>query len=247
LYKLRLDDGDIMIARRCRATSAPIVYGDAVFFTCRVERDDGNALAECVTKIDQKLGKPLYTNQACPAEYLAPTKKEPSQSAQLRGADWTVEGRGLRELQEYSGSRLLAVDGRLFNCMGPEFRCTDAETAEHRWSFFVASAGHDRAEVAAGPAVLAGGKLFVATLAGELLQVDPQNGAIDRRVQLRAPVITEPIIDRGRVFLGTRDGRLLCVNLGDEKITGWNQWGGSASRSGPSGVGPSSRHLVRIR
>jgi outer membrane protein assembly factor BamB len=131
--------------------------------------------------------------------------------------------------------------------MGPEFRCLDAESTERKWSFFIASAGYDRGDVAAGPAAMAGGMLFVATVAGELLQVDPEDGSIDQRFRLRAPVITEPIIDRGRVFLGTRDGRLLCVNLGDERITGWNQWGGNASRSGPSGVGPSSRQLARIR
>ena len=50
----------------------------------------------------------------------------------------------------------------------------------------------------------------------------------------------------GLFFLGTRDGRLLCVNLGDEKITGWSQWGGNAGRSGPSGLAPSSHQLARI-
>jgi outer membrane protein assembly factor BamB len=240
LYKFRLADGKILIARRCRATSAPVIVGDGIFFTRHAEDYSGGAAAECIAKVDRMTGRPVYSVSRCRAEYLRmagqPAGSWPIAFVGSAGPTETktVQGRGIQALQEYSGSRLLAFEGRLFNAMGPEFLCTDPATGERQWSFSLASAGYDGRELAAGPPAVAGGKLFVATLGRELLQVDPVNGSIEKRIPLGVPVVTEPIIDQGRAFLATRNGQLLCVNLGDEQFTGWNQWGGSAGHCGPA-------------
>ncbi|RPH43594.1 MAG: hypothetical protein EHM91_08650, partial [Planctomycetota bacterium] len=41
-----------------------------------------------------------------------------------------------------------------------------------------------------------------------------------------------PAVEGGRIFVGTQDGRLVCIETGDPKNTGWPQWGGNAQRTG---------------
>lgn len=250
LYKLRLTDGEIMVARRCRATSAPAIGDDAVFLTCRREDDGAAGPTESILKLDRLTGSPVCCGPPARADYLRAEVPKPPRGRRPRSVPpsmtapaQTVGRYAVQSLQEYSGSRLLLFEGRLFGCMGPALLCSGADYGHRQWSVRLGSAEYDPREMAAGPPAFAGGSLFVATLGGDLLQVARATGTIQRRVHVRAPVITEPIVERGRVFLGTRDGQLVCVDFGDEEMTGWSQWGGTAARCGPP---PAADHDQRL-
>jgi hypothetical protein len=74
--------------------------------------------------------------------------------------------------------------------------------------------------------------LFLATLAGEVLQMDPVKGKITARYKVGAPLRYQPVIDGGRVYVGTQDGKLVCIDTGERKFTGWPCWGGNAAHTG---------------
>jgi outer membrane protein assembly factor BamB len=42
----------------------------------------------------------------------------------------------------------------------------------------------------------------------------------------------QPRIDNGRIYVGTQDGQVVRLDTGDEKLTGWSNWGGNAAHSG---------------
>jgi outer membrane protein assembly factor BamB len=92
---------------------------------------------------------------------------------------------------------------------------------------------------------VAGGKLFLATRDGQLLRIDPLDGQITGRIKLRSPAASQPVIADGRIFVGTTTGGLVVVNTGDPAITGWNQWGGNAARSGIARPRPDAQTTAR--
>lgn len=257
LYKLRLSDGTILHARRALATSAPVVTADGVYFTRRTDAGGRAAAAECITKIDRRSGRPRYSVEKCSASY---TVTENPEAADIRrqlesrayipdeirqalvarlqavGPASVIGRTDAQALQAYSGSRLVSFSGGLFNCMGGELLSIDPLTGKRNWGFRLGAPGPDPTRPVAAPPVVAAETLFVATSAGKVHRVDPASGRVLGTVQVGVPVTSEPIIDGGRIFLGARQGQLVCLNTGNPTITGWSQWGGNAAHTGPAAV-----------
>jgi outer membrane protein assembly factor BamB len=135
-------------------------------------------------------------------------------------------------LQAFQGSRLLHMDGRNFNCMGDELICTSAETGKTAWSVKLKGDLEKEGGFLGSPPASAGGQLFVATLKGEVLRIDPENGKTSETYAIGAPIRSQPAIDRGRLYLGTDDGQIVCVDTGNAAFTNWSTWGGNAAHTG---------------
>ena len=65
-----------------------------------------------------------------------------------------------------------------------------------------------------------------------MFEIEAKNGKILKCHKIEAPTCFQPIIAEGRIFVTTQDGKLVCFNTGDSKLTGWTQWGGNAARTG---------------
>ena len=181
-----------------------------------------------------------------PAQFRLVARKEPQPGdadyvpggtppADTRPESIKLVGRtGALELQRFDGARLTAMGGNLFNCMGDDMLSLDARTGKTLWSFSLPQENVDRGEPAALPPAVAGNRLYVATRAGQVLRVDPQNGNIDGRLEISEPLSTQPVFDNGRLVVGTSSGELIVVKSKDRSLTGWNQWGGNSVRSGGS-------------
>ena len=135
-------------------------------------------------------------------------------------------------LQAFQGSRVLSDGQRNITTMGDEVVCTDPVTGAKLWSVQLAGDLARAGGSLAAPPAAAGGRLFVATLAGEVLQMSPETGAIERRYPVGAPVRSQPVIDGGWIYVGTEDGRLVAIDTKDAALTGWPMWGGNAARTG---------------
>jgi len=42
----------------------------------------------------------------------------------------------------------------------------------------------------------------------------------------------QPAIENGKIYVSTQDGKVICVDTGDAKFTGWSCWGGNAGHTG---------------
>jgi outer membrane protein assembly factor BamB len=84
----------------------------------------------------------------------------------------------------------------------------------------------------AAPPAAAADRLFLSTLNGEVLEVEPKKGEIVKRHKIGSPTRFQPVIAEGRIFVTNQDGKLVCFNTKDKKLTGWTQWGGNAARTG---------------
>jgi outer membrane protein assembly factor BamB len=43
---------------------------------------------------------------------------------------------------------------------------------------------------------------------------------------------SQPAIAGGNIYVGTQDGKLVCLDARDAKFTGWPCWGGNPAHTG---------------
>jgi outer membrane protein assembly factor BamB len=116
--------------------------------------------------------------------------------------------------------------------MGDEVVATDPVSGKEKWSRKldgdVAKSG---GALATTPAATENG-LFVGTLAGEILQMDPKSGEVVKTWKIGSPIRSQPIVHQGWIYAGTEDGKLVAIDTKDKAHSGWTQWGGNAARTG---------------
>jgi outer membrane protein assembly factor BamB len=87
----------------------------------------------------------------------------------------------------------------------------------------------------AAPPAAAGGQLFLVTLNGDVLQMDPKDGKIAQKHKVGHQTRFQPAIEGGKIYVGTQNGKVVCLDAGDTKFTGWPCWGGNAAHTGLPG------------
>lgn len=251
LYKMDAASGEILAARRARATSAPTLVDGALYFSRRADAE-GEVVRESIARSARKQDAPAQESAARPAEYLtydfqddtaygemsvsldaangfsggAPAAANTTAAMQLLGRR-TVHG-----LQEYQGSWVLGLGAANFASMGDALVSFDRHSGAERWSVPLPGDLQRLGGALAAPPAAAGGRLVLATLVGELLVVSPEDGAVDRRIVVGAPMRTQPVVDRGWIYAGTADGQLVAFDTGEPTMTGWTTWGANAARTG---------------
>jgi outer membrane protein assembly factor BamB len=251
VYKLNQEDGTVLSAVKSRATSAPVVVGKKVYFTRRADPGTGPA-EEAVTGNGRDSLKEEFAGAKKTAPYLdkavqgrAAMKGQaaaldagngfaagaPAAANAAAGEDNVGQG-NVWSLQAFQGSRVLNYRGDNFNCMGDELVCSDPETGKRKWAFKLEGDLKKEGGFLAAPPAAAGGQLFLTTLKGEVLRVDPANGKVLQTYKVGSPVRFQPAIEGGKVYVGTQDGKLVCIDTGDRKFTGWSCWGGNPAHTG---------------
>lgn len=90
-----------------------------------------------------------------------------------------------------------APNGVNINSMGDEVICTHAETGERMWTHKLSGdLARSGGSLAAAPAA-AGKSIFVGTLEGKLLELDPKSGKVRRSFEVGAPIRSQPIVEGG--------------------------------------------------
>ena len=115
---------------------------------------------------------------------------------------------------------------------GDELICTNAHDGKAVWKVKLEGDLKKEGGFLAAPPAAAGGQIFLTTLTGEVLQLDPQGGKIGKRHKVGFASRFQPAIVNGRIYVGTQCGKLVCIDTGNPKFTGWTMWGGNAARTG---------------
>lgn len=249
VFRFRQATGELLSALKARATSAPVVVGNELHFSRRSEASGG--ACESLGVWDQERGRmaqyagkrALYLDDGVQerAALGVQAKKLDAGNGFSAGAPETAKAfsakanvgqASVASLQSFQGSRVLNLGGANYSCMGDEILKTDPRTGKTVWSSKLAGDLAKEGGFLGTPPIAAGTTLLVATLGGELLRLDPATGAVARRQAIGAPVRFAPVADGGRVYVGTQDGKLVCLETGDGSITGWPQWGANAQRTG---------------
>jgi outer membrane protein assembly factor BamB len=252
LYKFDQATGEILSATRSRATSAPVIVNGEVFLTQRSDDGRGPAVEQNRKLQSQNLAaiNNFHAN-ARRAEYIDPSVQEKTKlaaagnqldagngfaggapaAANPTAAKSNIGQMNVSTMQAFQGSRFTAVGNWAYNVRGDEILCTKGQDGSQIWSMKLEGDLKAEGGFLAAPPVAAGGQLFVATLKGEVLQLDPKTGKVNVRHKVGGPVRSQPVVEAGRIFVGTDDGKLVCINTGNPKFTGWPMWGKDAAHS----------------
>ena len=82
------------------------------------------------------------------------------------------------------------------------------------------------------PPALANGKVFVGTRYGRLACLSGTTGEIMWTAEIGEPVVSQPAVVRGRVYICTTSGSLVSIETGDLEDDGWAMWGADSQHSG---------------
>lgn len=251
VFRFKQDSGELLSAIKSRATSAPVVIGNELHFSKRSETAGAAQEALCVW---EKGGGARYANVfgAREAKYLDQTVQNKAglneqgkkldagngfgsgapETAKAATASANVGQGSVSTLQSFQGSRILRCGTQNFSCMGDELLCADPRDGKKVWSVKLKGDLAKSGGFLGAPPVAAGASLFMTTLAGAVLQIDPKTGETRKSWEVGREMRFPPVVEGGRVVVGTQDGRVVCLETGDAKNTGWAQWGGNAQRTG---------------
>jgi outer membrane protein assembly factor BamB len=250
VYRFKQSDGSLVSASRSRATSAPTVIGGNVYLTKRADTDgkaveeiagQNRATAEQTFAANRKEAKYLDANVQARSSLKAQSGKLDAGNGFAGGAPGAANAmagfanvgqNNVCSLQAFQGSRILHCPSGNVACMGDELVCSDPTNGNKRWSIKLQGDLEKEGGFLASPPAAAGGDIFLATLKGEVLQVDPSNGKLKKTHAVGSPIRFQPVIEGGRIYVGTQDGKVVCIDTGDAKFTGWSMWGGNATHSG---------------
>ena len=252
IYKFKQIDGKIISAKKARATSAPVIYKDRLFYTKRADQAGSGKVEEAAVQATRSEGKEISVSNKKAAPYLDGTVQSRTTyqamgesldaangfvggapaSANAGAAFGNVGQQNVSTLQAFQGSRILSFGKRNYNVMGDEILCNDAKSGKKLWSQKLSGDMKAVGGFIGTPPVVAGGKILIGTYAGEVLIIDPDSGKTIQKYKVGSPVRYQPVVQDGSIFIGTEDGKLVCINTQDPTLTGWAMWGGDAAHTG---------------
>ena len=207
-YRFERATGKRVWQKRLQATSAPWVVGDELVLARR-----GKGVEEQIV-VAAADGKLLRTHRNTKADYLAdvPTSL----------GDW-------KKVWAFEGSRPVIVEGTRYEAMGGIVQASDAASGEAFWSRRYAKGEGKRST---GTVVVAGPQVVLATRDGKLFGLDVDTGYTLWSYDLGRPVVAQPIVAKGWVYVTTVDGTILGLDVADPTLDGWHMWGGNPQHDG---------------
>jgi len=250
-YALNATDGSVLWVKVNAATSAPVIANGQLYETRKSMA--GTETVEGLARVDAKQGnardKDLIAKSK--AEYLkegngggvafsadAAHSLDSSvgfsaapPSAKLAQANAAVGVSSVAGAWAYQGSRAAVSKGQILNAQGNYINSVRASDGRQSWQAeVVGSRGTPGGQVFSPPAV---GRdyLYLAGAAGNLVSVQQSNGAVGFSYAMKAPIAFQPTLAKGNVYVGTSDGRLICLKTGNKDADGWYAWGGNAQHN----------------
>jgi len=233
VFRVRHRDGHVHWRKDLAATSAVWVDGERMLLTRRVNVR-GEPHEEAIV-VDARRGEVVHTAERVAAPYLRGNSRDRRLATGQAGAWGTVPHGarlGLHNVASgwaYQGSSPAVVDGRAYAAVGPEIVARDVSTGEIVWRRRDGSAGD--AQTVSPPAIV-GSQIVYGTVDGHLYFGDIDTGITLRAYDLGEPIVFQPIVAEGWVYVATGAGNVIGLELGDPQLDGWHMWGGNAQHAG---------------
>ncbi len=232
-FRLRASDGAVTWKREIGASSAMWADGDDVLLARRIESADGPKEQAIVVDADD--GAMKAEGPIEPAPYLGGASRDRELSSGTAGAWGSVphgEHLGLVNVASgwaFQGSSPAVADGRAYFSVGGSLRARDMRTGQTLWERRYAEA--QGAQALSPPAVVQGMLVF-GTVDGHVYATDVDTGMTLFAYDVGEPVVFQPVIAQGYLYVTTARGRLIGLEIGDAALDGWHMWGGNAGHTG---------------
>ncbi len=229
-FRVRWRDGSVLWRKDLNATSAVWVDGNRMMLSAKLGRDRERPIV-----VNARTGNVVHRGDPVAAPYLAGRSRDRLMQAAQAGAWGSVphgEHLGLTNIAAgwaFQGSSPAVADGRSYTATGTQIRARDIQTGELVWQRDYAEGVG--AQTISPPTVI-GSQLVFGTVDGQLFFSDIDTGMIIRAYDLGEPVVFQPIVAQGWVYVATGEGNLIGLEVGDPEMDGWHMWGGNAQHHG---------------
>jgi outer membrane protein assembly factor BamB len=262
LYCFDQFDGTLLWHEAKNATSAPLAVSGQCYFSRREEvplaaagRHGTQQTEHCAARgVEAESATVAFAATARVADYLDHTKRR--RGSQLYGAYAAADAhvgfalhkgsakmaQAMKNLGQahvagvwaFQGSKPFLAKGRLYSPMGDTLQCVDVDTSELVWSQNLGqpgAAGELLDSVLTPPAIV-NDKVFVGTSYGTVHCFAADTGELLWSVPLGEPIVFQPAVAQGRVYVATQSGSLFCLETGDPCDDGWLMWGATPAHNG---------------
>ena len=73
--------------------------------------------------------------------------------------------------------------------------------------------------------------MYLGSGMGYVVAVRQSDGAQKFLYNFKEPIVFQPSLANGNVYMGTANGLLICLKTGDKDADGWTMWGGNAQHN----------------
>jgi outer membrane protein assembly factor BamB len=250
-YSFDAVTGERIWKKENAGTSAPVVVGDDVHVTQKEER--GGKSYEGSQRLDARRGesKGAPMRARSEAAYLGRNKgggvairKEAQASldssvgfgsapaaAELGRANDHVGVSTVVGGWAYQGSRAAYSKGKMLNAQGRYLNSVNADSGRFEWRAEVSGGGLEQDAQVFSPPALGEEFLYLASSLGHLLSVEQKGGAVGFMYHFGEPMVFQPALAEGGVYVGTSNGLLICLKTGSADADGWYAWGGNGQHN----------------
>jgi outer membrane protein assembly factor BamB len=243
--------GKVVWRKENSGTSAPLVARDQVILTMKVQESGRNY--EGVKRIDARAGDEKDKDLLAKSEaaYLGENKgggvalgatetvqldasvgfsSAPS-SANLSAANKQVGVSSVVGGWAYQGSRAAHSNNQMMNAQGRYLNCMRMSDGEFSWRAEVKGAGINSDSQVFSPPALGVENMYLCSGQGHLISVSQKDGAVGLLYSLKQPMMFQPALALGNVYVGTANGLIICLKTGGKDADGWYAWGGNAQHN----------------
>jgi Ca-activated chloride channel family protein len=230
-FRVEARTGRVRWQRDVGASSAVWVDRDNVLLSRRI----ANTTREQMVVLAASDGRVRHEGERFDAPYFSGQSRDRDLGRQQAGAWGGVphgEHLGLQNVAAgwaFQGSTPAVADGRAYFSIASEIHARDMASGETVWRRSYAEA--NGAQALSPPAVV-GGLLVFGTIDGQLFATDIDTGMTVWAYEIGEPVVFQPIVAQGWVYVATGRGNVIGLELGDAMLDGWHMWGGNAQHAG---------------
>jgi len=250
-YSFDAATGALVWKKENAGTSAPTVVAGDVVVTQKEERE--GVAYEGLQRLDARQGtaKDNHLHARAKAGYLGRDKgggvalKEPAQAAldssvgfgsapaaaELGKANEHLGVKTVVGGWAYQGSRAAYSKGRMLNAQGRYLNSINASDGGFAWRAEVSGGGLSEDEQVFSPPALGEEYLYLSSSLGHLLSVGQGDGRVGFMYHFDDPMVFQPALAEGGVYVGTSNGLLICLQTGSRDADGWYAWGGNGEHN----------------
>ena len=253
-YKFDAISGAILAATASRATSAPVIMDDEVYLTSRSD-NDGQRAKEQFRTYSRASSKEQNRGYERGAPYLDEKVQEQSSlksysmtydagngfsggapaNSGWKEASVNIGQSNVSSLQSFQGSRVLPYQGKNYATMGDSLICTNPKNGDIIWAKQIQGDLAAQGGFLATPPAAVGGRIVIATLEGQVLVIEKDNGKVIQKYDTKEQIRFQPVVAEGRIYVTTVKGKVFCFDTGIAALTGWPTWGGNAAHTNKIG------------
>jgi Ca-activated chloride channel family protein len=131
----------------------------------------------------------------------------------------------------YQGSRAAYSKGQMLNAQGRYLNSVGAEDGRFAWRAEVSGGGLAEDAQVFSPPALGEEYLYLSSSLGHLLSVRQADGRPGFMYHFGVPMVFQPALAEGGVYVGTSEGLLICLKTGSRDADGWYAWGGNGEHN----------------